>query len=532
MAFEKSWDIIKQTADKNKHQLVLTGQSISQLIAENGLDKTLFDLENLNYLNINNTCLQEIPEEIEKLQNLTALVLYSNKIDKLPASIEKLTKLKFLNCSQNKLTSLPDAIGNFPQLSSLNFGTNLLQSIPCQRKNLKLTTLDLSNNNLQVFPDVCYTELIHLCEIYVNMNQIKDIPEQISRLQVLRVLNIADNLLTAVPGELADCHKLKELNLKNNYLADKRLLKLVDQCHSKQVLEYIKQHCPKLNPTAVDITSKSKKGKKGHKLSENENITAQIDALAHKLKILRTSDSTLSIKFTEHVKNVRPYIIACIVKNLVFTEDTFKKFIQLQTKLHDGKCGKRNIATIATHDLNAIVPGDLTYTAKPPLELEIKPLMRNKTYTGTELFQQLQKEADNLRKEKKRSVYSSIHKYLYLLEGKALFPCLVDNQEQVISFPPITNSDLTKMSPTTKDMLIEVTSAISYQVCRNVLDQLLKELVTTGIGCAPSDNENNLYYSLQIEQVKVVDIEGNLKVVYPSRADLNFKEDNIIALRD
>lgn len=64
------------------------------------------------------------------------------------------------------------------------------------------------------------------------------------------------------------------------------------------------------------------------------------------------------------------------------------------------------------------------------------------------------------------------------------------------------------------------------------MDQFLKELVTTGIGCTPSDNENNLYYSLQIEQVKVVDIDGNLKLVYPSRADLNFKEDNIIALRD
>lgn len=532
MAFEKSWNIIKQTADENKHELVLTGPSISELIAKNGLDKTLFDLQNLNYLNITHTCLQEIPEEIGKLQNLTTLVLHSNQINKLPASIEKLTKLKFLHCSQNKLTSLPDAVGNLPQLNSINFGTNLLQSIPCQIGNLKLTTLDLSNNDIKVFPDVCYTELVHLCEIYVNKNLIKDIPGEISRLQFLKVLNIADNLITAVPGELADCHKLKELNLKNNWLADKRLLKLVDQCHTKQVLEYVKQHCPKQNTTTTTITSKSKKGKKGHKLSESENAAAQIDALAHKLKILKTSDSTLSIKITQHVKNVRPYITACIVKNLIFTEDTFKKFIQLQTKLHDGICEKRNAATIATHDLNVIVPGDLTYTAKPPLELEIKPLMRNKNYTGTELFQQLQKEADNLRKEKKRNVYSGIHKYLYLLEGKALFPCLVDSQEQVISFPPITNSDLTKMSLTTKNMLIEVTSATSYQVCRNVLDQFLKELVTTGIGCTPSDNENNLYYSLQIEQVKVVDIDGNLKLVYPSRADLNFKEDNIIALRD
>ena len=65
---------------------------------------------------------------------------------------------------------------------------------------------------------------------------------------------------------------------------------------------------------------------------------------------------------------------------------------------------EENAATIATHDLKLIIPGDLTYTAKPPNELEIKPLMRNKVYTGSALFQQLQTEADNLRKEKKRNV--------------------------------------------------------------------------------------------------------------------------------
>ena len=76
--------------------------------------------------------------------------------------------------------------------------------------------------------------------------------------------------------------------------------------------------------------------------------------------------------------------------------------------------------------------------------------MRNKIYTGAALFQQLQTEADNLRKEKKRNVYSGIHKYLYLLEGKPLFPCLLDASGQVISFPPITNSDITKMSVNTE----------------------------------------------------------------------------------
>lgn len=92
--------------------------------------------------------------------------------------------------------------------------------------------------------------------------------------------------------------------------------------------------------------------------------------------------------------------------------------------------------------------------------------MRNKKYTAEQLFHQLQQEAENLRKEKKRNVYSGLHKYLYLLEGKSEFPCLMDSAKQVISLPPITNSDLTKMSKDTTDMLVEVTSTISQQVCR------------------------------------------------------------------
>lgn len=102
----------------------------------------------------------------------------------------------------------------------------------------------------------------------------------------------------------------------------------------------------------------------------------------------------------------------------------------------------------------------------PPAELKIKPLMRDDTCTAAALFQQLQTEAENLRKEKKRNVYSGIHKYLYMLEGKPLFPCFLDNSQQVISLPPITNSDITKMSPSTETMFVEVTSRTSYTVCR------------------------------------------------------------------
>ncbi|XP_076643623.1 leucine-rich repeat-containing protein 47 [Halictus rubicundus] len=531
MTLGNSWHVIRTAAAENKHELVLSGPAISELIEEEGLDKSLFNLQHLNFLNISNTCLDEIPEDIEKLQNLTTLVLHSNQISKLPGTIDKLEKLKVFDCSRNKLPSLPDQLGNLPQLTTLNLSSNILVSLPSQAANVKLSVLNLSNNKFENFPDICYPELIHLSEIYVNGNQIKDIPVTISQLPSLKILNVADNSISVVPGEIADCYKLKELYLKGNNLTDKRLSKLIDQCRTKQVIDYVRQHCPKTTNSAAS-NAKTKRGKKAQKSSESENIVKEINNLSHKLKVLKTTDDTPVIKITKEVKSVRPYIAACIIKNMKFTDDSFKKFIQLQTKLHEGICEKRNAATIATHDFNLIKPGSLVYTAKPPTLLEIKPLMRNSIYTGATLFQQLQTEAENLRKDKKRNVYSSIHKYLYLLEGKALFPCLLDATEQVISFPPITNSDITKMSVNTETVLVEVTSATSYFICRTVLDQFLKEIVTLGFGCISEEEDNTNFHNLVVEQIKVVDMDGNMKLLYPSRADLNFTDNLVTVLRE
>lgn len=89
--------------------------------------------------------------------------------------------------------------------------------------------------------------------------------------------------------------------------------------------------------------------------------------------------------------------------------------------------------------------GSLRYTTLPPNELVIRPLNRTTDMTGAELFSKLQTEANNLRKEKKRNTYSGIHKYLYLIEGRPQYPCLLNEKNEVISFPPITNSDISKV---------------------------------------------------------------------------------------
>ena len=99
------------------------------------------------------------------------------------------------------------------------------------------------------------------------------------------------------------------------------------------------------------------------------------------------------------------------------------------------------------------------------------------------------------------------------------------------------------MSTNTKDILIEITSSDSIDICKQVMEQLIVEMLNAGItsivtdlseqvenlnlnSSSASDSSENVKpkNTLIMQQVKTVDSKGNLKTVYPSRVDLNFAE--------
>lgn len=197
-------------------------------------------------------------------------------------------------------------------------------------------------------------------------------------------------------------------------MADKRLLKLIQQCRTKQILDYVKQHGedgPKESSTSQNnAQSKSKKSKQNAKVHESVPL--------HKLVVQRHTENSIKVLYDELVKEIRPYILCCIVKNVNLYDGRLRKFLQIQTKLHESVCGKREKSTIATHDLSKLGGTDkyIKYTAKEPNHLKIHPLGKLKAITALKLYNDLKAEAEALRKEKKRHVFSGIHKYLYMLE--------------------------------------------------------------------------------------------------------------------
>lgn len=302
------------------------------------------------------------------------------------------------------------------------------------------------------------------------------------------------------------------LNMKQNPLKDKKLFKFIDQ---NQALKAIMDHIAKLGlssplPAGNDVKKDSKKSESVEKIEKRNQI------------VIKKCDENFKIVFHPSVKDIRGFILCCIITNVHLTATGLKEFLQFQTKLHDGVCKKRELATIATHDFDLIPSKALRYAAKLKDDIEIKPLGRGKVVTANEYYIKLTAEADAIRKEKKRSQFTGIHKFLHLLDDQANFAFLETDTGTTISLPPLTNSDVTKLSVNTKKILVEVTSSANAPICNQVMSQLLLKALEMNMSSSSEESS-----TLEVEQVRIVNIDGNLKTVYPSKIDLNELENEI-----
>lgn len=336
MSGKACWAEVRKVKDENRHELVLTGEEVSSRIAETGLDENIFLLSNLNFLEISKTSLDVLSDHVGKLENLQHLVLRGNKLRLLPDSIGQLKKLKLLDVSSNELSSVPEGVGSLKELQTLNASCNKLESFVDVSHMVQLHELVISHNQLSALPPgITCPELALLASVNADNNQLTELPSELSDLPALKLLDVSQNRLESLPAELSECGKLKELKVSGNPLKDRRLLKMVDQCVTKSVLEYLRNILEKERKATGgkeakgdDKKDKKKKGAKG-------KDTAVDDVPQNQIKVLHfdaEGGSGLVVKVTANVQPVRPYIVCCIVRNLDFnkSKSMMRRFLLLQ----------------------------------------------------------------------------------------------------------------------------------------------------------------------------------------------------------
>ncbi|GAI54851.1 unnamed protein product, partial [marine sediment metagenome] len=139
------------------------------------------------------------------------------------------------------------------------------------------------------------------------------------------------------------------------------------------------------------------------------------------------------------VKEVRPYTACAIVQSLRLNDEKIKEIIEIQEKLHLTIGRKRKKLAIGIYPLEEIeLP--ITYKALEPDKINFIPLDSSREMSGLEILQK----------------HPAGQDYAHLLAGKERFPIFIDANKQILSMPPIINSQLVgKITEKTRDIFIE-----------------------------------------------------------------------------
>jgi phenylalanyl-tRNA synthetase beta chain len=149
--------------------------------------------------------------------------------------------------------------------------------------------------------------------------------------------------------------------------------------------------------------------------------------------------SGVKIFIDKSVEEVRPYTVAAVVDNLHFNDEKIKEIIWVQEKLHQTFARGRKKAAIGIYPLEKIT-SPIDYLAQEPKNIIFQPLGADREMTGEEILNE----------------HPTGKEYAHLLEGYKKYPFFRDAEQNILSMPPIINSERTgRVTEETKSVFIE-----------------------------------------------------------------------------
>mmetsp|Transcript_17674 Transcript_17674/g.35610 ORF Transcript_17674/g.35610 Transcript_17674/m.35610 type:complete len:614 (-) Transcript_17674:353-2194(-) len=157
----------------------------------------------------------------------------------------------------------------------------------------------------------------------------------------------------------------------------------------------------------------------------------------------------LTMTVEEPTALIRPFIVCAVLRDCTFDERSYNSFLDLQDRMHHNVCRRRTLVAIGTHDLDTVAP-PFRYRALSPEDIpKFVPLNPNDKgeFNGKELV--------DFYNDKKNN--SPLKPYVPIIEGSSVYPVVMDSKDRVLSLPPLINGQHSRISASTKNVLIECT---------------------------------------------------------------------------
>jgi phenylalanyl-tRNA synthetase beta chain len=201
------------------------------------------------------------------------------------------------------------------------------------------------------------------------------------------------------------------------------------------------------------------------------------------LPAYRLEPSGFEVTVKPGLEEIRPYIVACVVRGLAMDDETLKAIMKMQENLHWALGRNRRRASIGVYDLDTVEPG-FEYSAVAPDGVKFMPLfgMPEGMVEAT---------PQEILGEHPKGVG-----YRHLLEKFDKYPLLCDVNGRVLSMPPVINSQETRVTGQTRNLFVDVTGP----------DKNAIEKTIAVIACGLAD------LGARVETVQVVYPDGSREV--------------------
>jgi len=183
--------------------------------------------------------------------------------------------------------------------------------------------------------------------------------------------------------------------------------------------------------------------------------------LAIETGLPRYAVKSSGIKFTidPNLKTIRPCLGSAIIRNVSFDEESILSIMGLQEALHWAVGRGRSKVAIGIHDLDTI---------KPPFHYIASP--RSRKFIPLDFERELSMDEILVQHPKGRD-------YAKIVKDFPLFPLIIDNENNVCSFPPIINGERTRVTTSTRNILLDTTGTDkkAVQVAVNIICTAMAE---------------------------------------------------------
>ncbi len=157
------------------------------------------------------------------------------------------------------------------------------------------------------------------------------------------------------------------------------------------------------------------------------------------LPVYPVTPSGIAFTIDPALSTIRPVLGAAVIRGVTFDDESIQSIMSLQESLHWAVGRGRSKVAIGIHDLDT-VRAPFHYVASP----------RNRKFIPLDYSEEMTMDEILVRHPKGRD-------YAKIVRDFPLFPLIVDNDDHVLSFPPIINGERTRVTMETKNILLDTT---------------------------------------------------------------------------